>query len=170
MWFIGGYYHAQRRIKKGLLPLAYHRVSLSTARSNICTLKAISGYYHDRNASASTLRSRINSPFTKSRRSVDTTYDWIRRLVCISSSKFSPCIEADNTVYNHNQFPRPIYQPPQAASKINPVLGYDVPPLGPPPQRSSSKVRQENGVLETPTPTARSSRSPWAGRLDTFIR
>lgn len=25
-WFIGGYYHAQRRMRKGLAPLAYHRV------------------------------------------------------------------------------------------------------------------------------------------------
>lgn len=27
LWFFGGYYHAQRRMKKGLQPLAYHRVS-----------------------------------------------------------------------------------------------------------------------------------------------
>lgn len=26
LWFIGGYYHAQSRIRKGLPPLAYHRV------------------------------------------------------------------------------------------------------------------------------------------------
>ncbi|EON64264.1 hypothetical protein W97_03495 [Coniosporium apollinis CBS 100218] len=25
VWFVGGYYHAQRRMKKGLPPLAYHR-------------------------------------------------------------------------------------------------------------------------------------------------
>lgn len=27
LWFIGGYIHAQRRMKKGLAPLAYHKVS-----------------------------------------------------------------------------------------------------------------------------------------------
>ena len=27
-WFVGGYYHAQRRMRKGLQPLAYHRVRL----------------------------------------------------------------------------------------------------------------------------------------------
>lgn len=25
IWFVGGYWHAQRRMKKGLAPLAYHR-------------------------------------------------------------------------------------------------------------------------------------------------
>ncbi|MCJ1425776.1 hypothetical protein MMC29_003676 [Sticta canariensis] len=25
LWFVGGYYHAQRRMKRGLRPLAYHR-------------------------------------------------------------------------------------------------------------------------------------------------
>ncbi|MCJ1451925.1 hypothetical protein MMC28_002265 [Mycoblastus sanguinarius] len=28
LWFVGGYYHAQRRLKKGLPPLAYHRFLL----------------------------------------------------------------------------------------------------------------------------------------------
>lgn len=26
LWLIGGYYHARRRLRKGLAPLAYHRV------------------------------------------------------------------------------------------------------------------------------------------------
>ena len=26
LWFVGGYFHAKRRIRKGLPPLAYHRV------------------------------------------------------------------------------------------------------------------------------------------------
>ena len=30
IWFVGGYYHAQRRIKRGLPPMAYHRVRLHT--------------------------------------------------------------------------------------------------------------------------------------------
>ena len=26
LWLVGGYFHARRRVKKGLPPLAYHRV------------------------------------------------------------------------------------------------------------------------------------------------
>jgi len=53
-WFVGGYYHAQRRMKKGLPPLAYHRVRLMYFF--ICKedhAKSISGSFHVLNAHVS---------------------------------------------------------------------------------------------------------------------
>lgn len=43
--FVGGYWHAQRRMKKGLPPLAYHRVR-SPQISSITMLRLYSGFSH----------------------------------------------------------------------------------------------------------------------------
>ena len=44
-WFVGGYFHARRRIKKGLPPLAYHRVG-KPRRKVDGSLKLCSFSYH----------------------------------------------------------------------------------------------------------------------------
>jgi len=43
--FVGGYWHAQRRMKKGLPPLAYHRVKPSQISSRTM-LRLYSGFSH----------------------------------------------------------------------------------------------------------------------------
>lgn len=84
-------------------------------------------------------------------------------------SKLDNSSGADNTAYDHNQAPPPIYQPPQGASKVNPMQDYDMPPLGLLPHQSWPNTRQQNRVLESPPPTAQSNRSAWTGRLDPFM-
>ena len=55
--FVGGYWHAQRRMRKGLPPLAYHRVRLSQM-SSIVILTTCSGF--SRALSVLGFRRRIN--------------------------------------------------------------------------------------------------------------
>lgn len=49
LWSMGGYYHAQRRMKKGLRPLAYHRVRIhiTMVLTSVHLLnEAFSGFFH----------------------------------------------------------------------------------------------------------------------------
>ncbi|KAL2041413.1 hypothetical protein N7G274_005795 [Stereocaulon virgatum] len=50
LWFIGGYYHAQSRIKKGLPPLAYHRWLLPHRQRVQYMPRPQFGYYPQQNA------------------------------------------------------------------------------------------------------------------------
>ncbi|KAL2050711.1 hypothetical protein ABVK25_008948 [Lepraria finkii] len=45
LWFVGGYYHAQRRIIKGLPPLAYHRFLLPRRQRVLYMPRPQFGYY-----------------------------------------------------------------------------------------------------------------------------
>lgn len=57
LFFVGGYFHAQRRMKKGLPPLRYHRVSVQHAASNQALgLTDNSGWYLDDNGNGSSHR------------------------------------------------------------------------------------------------------------------
>lgn len=53
LWFVGGYYHAQSRMKRGLRPLAYHRWLLPRSQrarfqpQNQFSLNQQQGWYYD---------------------------------------------------------------------------------------------------------------------------
>lgn len=41
LWLVGGYFHAQRRMKKGLPPMLYHRVRVSGTPGSPCSFRHI---------------------------------------------------------------------------------------------------------------------------------
>jgi hypothetical protein len=76
LWFVGGYYHAQSRMKKGMPPLAYHRVGLSLALpfDDLAHIN-FSGLSDARNVSGSsprTISSFINNQAGTTKGTMDT--------------------------------------------------------------------------------------------------
>ncbi|MCJ1242831.1 hypothetical protein MMC30_000026 [Trapelia coarctata] len=68
-------------------------------------------------------------------------------------------------VYDPNHVMPPAYQPPEGASKANPSQDYDVPPPGAPPSQVAAVRVDNEAVIESPPPTARSVRSPWLSKF-----
>ncbi|MCJ1482818.1 hypothetical protein MMC06_002984 [Schaereria dolodes] len=102
-WFVGGYFHAQRRMRKGLAPLLYHKPKWLLPRSQ--RLRFQSGHQND-------------FSFYRTQNSYNDGY---------GLQAFPP------PAYNSDHVPPPTYQPPEGASKINPDQDYAIPPPGHPP-------------------------------------
>ncbi|KAK0515947.1 hypothetical protein JMJ35_001981 [Cladonia borealis] len=105
LWFVGGYYHAQRRIKKGLPPLGYHRFLLPRRQRAQFMPRPQYGYY----------------PQQQNRYPNGDGYQMHN-------------YPAPPPAYNNTEhIPPPVYQPPEHGSKVNPVQDWAAPPAGPPP-------------------------------------
>ena len=117
-YFVGGYMHAQRRIKKGRPPLAYHRVSQHLSIS--VHLLTSSQWLVRR----SQRRQFAPQPyFSFQQQHANDGY---------AMNNYPPPPPA----YNAAQMPPPpSYQPPGGASKVNPSQQYTASP-GPPPSQT----------------------------------
>ncbi|KAA6415649.1 MAG: hypothetical protein FRX48_00365 [Lasallia pustulata] len=122
-WFVGGYYHAKRRMRRGLPPLAYHRWLVPRAQrarfqNHFAQPQNDFSFYHVQNGNGNGEGYGMQA--------------------------FPP------PAYNLNHEAPPTYQPPMGGSKVNPSQDYAVPPPGPPPNGESSSSGQQDGPIFRP--------------------
>ncbi|KAK7725953.1 hypothetical protein SLS57_003542 [Botryosphaeria dothidea] len=129
LWFIGGYIHAQRRMKKGLAPLAYHKWLVpryQRARFEPQMQGVVYYQYHGgpQQYYAPGQNGHAMQPYPE-----------------------------PPPLYS-GEMP-PTYQPPPGATKVDPQQQY-APPPGPPPSGSQvPQGTQQTGVVsDEPTPPA----------------
>ncbi|KAL9602157.1 MAG: hypothetical protein Q9219_002021 [cf. Caloplaca sp. 3 TL-2023] len=119
LFFAGGYFHAQRRIKKGQAPLRYHRWFLPRSqRVRYTPQQQFTFYHHQQNPYEM-------QPYAAPPPGMFSWYHLLEDAKC--------------SAYHHNEMPPPPrYEPPQGASKMNQDQQYAAPP-GPPPAGESSR-------------------------------
>ncbi|KAL0257531.1 hypothetical protein SLS55_008345 [Diplodia seriata] len=128
VWFIGGYIHAQRRMKKGLAPLAYHKWLVpryQRARFEPQLQGVVYYQYHGQQPQ-----------------------------YYAAGQNGYPMQGYQEPPPLYNQDMPPTYQPPPGASKADPQQHYGppspqyAPPPGPPPSGSQApQGTQQTGVL-----------------------
>lgn len=134
LWFVGGYYHAQRRIKRGLPPLRYHRVCSQRWAIDRHSLKfCSSSSQHDSARCTCADRNSVAITHNTMATVKATPCKHIRHHLQVRFKTWYLKYEADSTAYHTENIPPPSYQPPQGGTKVNPTQEWAVPPPGPPP-------------------------------------
>jgi len=107
-YFLGGYLHAQRRIKKGLPPLRYHRWLLPRSQ-----------------------RARFD-PYFQQQQQQQFAYYPVQDGYAMQGYPPPP------PAYNPHAPPPPSYQPSEGGSKVMPSQDVYAAPVGPPPTTSNA--------------------------------
>ncbi|MCJ1226416.1 hypothetical protein MMC12_003068 [Toensbergia leucococca] len=134
-WFVGGYYHARRRMKKGLPPLAYHRwlVPRSQRMRFEPQHQNPFSFYQSPNTFNDGHQLQTFPPPPPGKTLLHLTFQPV----------------ADDIAYNTDHVPPPIYQPVNGFSKVDPDQDYAVPPPGPPPTGGPSSASHHYWVDES---------------------
>ena len=133
-FIIGGYIHAKRRMKKGLAPLAYHRVRFFATLFTFSLTNKTSGCFPAANVKPSTTHTPSCLKHTDTTLISKTSVSIGLGMVIREGMR----IRWDHTgppppAYGHEDYV-PAYTPPQGPNKVNPDQSYHA-PQGPPPQQ-----------------------------------
>ena len=126
LYFVGGYWHAKRRIRKNLAPLPYHRWMVSRRRYQPANQQ---WYNHQPNGPHS------QQPYYQNN---DTAYGG-----SYGMQGYAPPPPA----YDAHMAPPPVYQPPQGGSKVAADQHYTAMPGG--------RSGESSDAAAAPAPPAR---------------
>ena len=183
LWLVGGYFHAQRRIKRGQAPLAYHRVRMRMLWVQKMLIMLPSSWFEVAIELVSPLRPNshiITNPCTPRSTRCNPVLLTLIHLQVSSLLKLYSRLLLTSLAYNAAHSAPPVYTPPAGSSKINPDQGYVAPPPGPPPGPSDSgesSSAMQSVPLNPGPPTSdnqaacsqsEDKRSSFAARLNPF--
>ncbi|EEY17597.1 conserved hypothetical protein [Verticillium alfalfae VaMs.102] len=126
-YLIGGYLHAKRRLKKGLLPLAYHRWMVR--RAVLAQVDPRYGRPHQQPAYYATYRPGYGEAYAQGQG---------------HGGYGMQNMPPPPPMYDPSSARPPMYVPPEGGSKVDPSQTYGresyAPPAGPPPPQQQTGV------------------------------
>ncbi|PNH37248.1 hypothetical protein VD0004_g9539 [Verticillium dahliae] len=142
-YLIGGYLHAKRRLKKGLLPLAYHRWMVR--RAVLAQVDPRYGRPHQQPAYYATYRPGYGEAYAHGHGHGHGHGGY-------GMQNMPP----PPPMYDPSSARPPMYVPPEGGSKVDPSQTYGresyAPPAGPPPpQQQQPQQPQQTGVATNTT-------------------
>ena len=162
-YLTAGYCQAKKRAKKGLTPTRHDGVTCREKQGGRLKLILCSIFFELRQGY--TPDPACKTTFLSIAQQTTRTKIWKVALLQVSDARYTRSGSPHNdVVYDANNAPPPIYQPP-ATRKDNTVPEYTAAPSHSSLNQNISQDRQNAAMSGASPATARTIRSPWISRL-----